>query len=203
MKKLQSDNTWNLNKGIPNKSRVLRSGKIMHSGRINEEGKAVLPTARILKPGGNQLTENLWHKTTKTLKELQEDSKLPPKEERFEIGTRVVKYFKGHGYFAGQVTNYSNRNKYYRVVYADGDSEDLTHNQVNTHIITTERNGIEHYYKADGTTAPHPNQHGKSKGKDRAQEVNEGGGSINTEDFITPVKMRKEPPKRNFEETPR
>ena len=46
------------------------------------------------------------------------------------IGTRVVKLFEGNKPFVGKITSYDRSKKWYRVVYEDGDSQDLTWRQL-------------------------------------------------------------------------
>ena len=69
-------------------------------------------------------------------------------QQKFEIGMKVRKYFYGDGWFIGTIQSYNNgrgddddseienSNKYYRIVYEDGDMEDLNETEVENIIIT-------------------------------------------------------------------
>ena len=49
----------------------------------------------------------------------------------FPPGTQVRKHFPNHGWFEGKVTKYDQLENLYHIVYKDGDTEQLTHKEVN------------------------------------------------------------------------
>jgi len=56
-------------------------------------------------------------------------------EQKYKIGTVVAKEF-SDGNYNGKITNYDSKNNLYRIVYSDGDSEDLNESEV-AHLLLT------------------------------------------------------------------
>ena len=56
------------------------------------------------------------------------------------IGRRVIKEFPPHGFFQGEVVSY--KKPYYKVLYQDDDSEELTLNQLKKILIPDKKSVI-------------------------------------------------------------
>ncbi|UIZ27751.1 hypothetical protein KXD40_005730 [Peronospora effusa] len=57
--------------------------------------------------------------------------------QRFPLGTRVKKYFKGYrNPFEGSVDHHSDQTDFYHISYDDGDSEEMTEDDVNLHLLS-------------------------------------------------------------------
>jgi len=46
----------------------------------------------------------------------------------FPVGTKIRKFFNGHGWFEGKVVSVDDL--YHRILYSDGDEEDMTVEEV-------------------------------------------------------------------------
>lgn len=60
-----------------------------------------------------------------TVKVARSEYPVMSLKERLPIGTRIQKEFPPHGMFEGEIVSYSAEGRFYRIQYADGDSEDL------------------------------------------------------------------------------
>ncbi|CAI5731438.1 unnamed protein product [Peronospora destructor] len=57
--------------------------------------------------------------------------------QRFPLGTRVKKYFKGYkNSFEGMVDQHSDQTDFYHISYDDGDSEEMTEDDVKIHLLS-------------------------------------------------------------------
>lgn len=100
------------------------------------------------------IKELLWTKAGNlpqeggNLQTAKEKETIASGKRKYSIGTRVHKYFEGHGSFEGSVKQI-NEGPSYRIVYADGDMEDL--DECEMHDICLSENKK---FKADVDDAP-------------------------------------------------
>ena len=57
----------------------------------------------------------------------------------FPVGTKISKFFDGYGWFQGKVASVDDL--YHRILYSDGDEEDMTVEEVRQHLLQSENEG--------------------------------------------------------------
>jgi site-specific DNA-cytosine methylase len=73
--------------------------------------------------------------TTITFAPVKNDAKNDACHQVFPIGTKISKFFEGYGEFEGTVQSFDAKNGWYRVMYQDGDEEDLEHSQLDALVV--------------------------------------------------------------------
>ena len=104
------------------KSKNTSSGAKKKSGTMDRE-LGVQPLTKLDPGAGKQ-----GKRASKIAK--SKEGKKPPKEKNvihgIKLGSKFQKHFEGHGTFVGTVVSYSKEKKYFSVKYTDGDTEELT-----------------------------------------------------------------------------
>jgi hypothetical protein len=91
------------------------------------------------------------------------------------IGRKVLKEFKGFGIFSGKVVSYSSARRFYKIVYDDGDREELDINEIRQILVGMEET---------------------SRVSSRKRAIRDAGN-----DFITPKRQKREVVARNTAST--
>ena len=76
---------------------------------------------------------------------IQNNRKLKEKEKEKEkvdylIGREVRKKFQNHGYFIGKVMSFDD--PYYKIIYTDGDEEEMTRASVLKYLVDLKNNNV-------------------------------------------------------------
>lgn len=117
-------------------------------GLEEQRSETFLPIDRLLHNIRSKLRETRFNQENARGWEIQciEDAFLCERNEPFPLGLKVRRYFPGHGYHDGEITDANRRQVVdvdegeenarpvllYRVKYNDGDEEDLLHHEVNS-----------------------------------------------------------------------
>jgi hypothetical protein len=97
------------------------------------------------------------HKSTMSLSAASDPP--PPSLSKYPVGTVLRKHFPGHGWFKGWID--SSNAYYYRIVYEDGDAEEMDESEVAQYLGQRRRQGRPHKGGSSGVTTTLPPQPNK------------------------------------------
>ena len=118
------------------KNTFLEDFSMKDAMKLNKQDPLIAPVLPIVPVLPENPLEPLMIQNNRKLKEKEKEKEKVDKL----IGREVRKKFQNHGYFTGKVMSF--KDPYYKIIYTDGDQEEMTRASVFKYLVDLENNNV-------------------------------------------------------------